>query len=357
MASILVVDDDRRVLEQMKEILTDAGHQVAFTPRPDFVLPRLNATKFDIVLLDVNMPGENGKNLLIRIKSESVFEYLPIIMVTGENDTNLLAECFEAGAVDYVQKPFHPQVLLSRIDAALNTFGYIQHLVGDLQKKVEEQERTLRLFQKYVPKEVIEKTLQAKESSIFDGELVKVSVLFCDIRGFTTLSELWSPRDVVSLLNDYYNLMTKSVRNFKGSVNQFIGDEVFAVFGAPIALDNHEEQAVKCAKEMVKNLDILNQKYASILTFPLQVGIGINSGEVVAGNLGTAEVIRYGVIGDTVNTGKRLEGLTKVFPNSIIISESCYANINGSVEATPWNPIQLRGKKELVQVYEVIQEV
>ncbi len=354
MAKILVVDDDRKVLEQMQQILGEAGHRVAFTPRPDFVLPRLESAGFDLVLLDVNMPGENGKDLLIRIKAQEAYQNLPVIMVTGEDDANLLAECFEAGAVDYVEKPFHPQALISRVNSALNTSGYIHSLIKDLQRKVEEQERTLRLFQKYVPKEVVEKTLKAKESSIFDGELMEVSVLFCDIRGFTTLSELWSPQDVVSLLNDYYDLMTKSVQRYQGTVNQFVGDEVFAVFGAPIPLKNHEKLAVACAREMIGKLKILNTKYGHILNEPLKVGVGINSGEVVAGNLGTEEVIRYGVVGDTVNTGKRLEGLTKETPNSIIISDSCYQKLNGSTRVKPWAPVRLRGKKNAANVYEVI---
>lgn len=354
MASVLVVDDDRKVLEQMKEILSNAGHKVAFTPRPDFVLPRLENGAFDIILLDVNMPGENGKDLLIRIKSCEQYQNLPVIMVTGEDDANLLAECFEAGAVDYVEKPFHPQALLSRISAAVHTFGYIRNLVEDLQKEVEEQERTLRLFQKYVPKEVVEKTLQSKETSILDGELMDVSVLFCDIRGFTSLSEQWTPQNVVSLLNDYYDLMTACVRKYKGTVNQFVGDEVFAVFGAPIPVKHHEELAVLCAREMIENLNILNRKYQSILTFPLQVGIGVNSGEVVAGNMGSSDVIRYGVVGDTVNTGKRLEGLTKSIPNGIIISERCYQKINGDIRVKEWPPTRLKGKKEPVTVYEVM---
>ncbi len=354
MASVLVVDDDRKVLEQMNEILSSAGHQVAFTPRPDFVLPRLQNDDFDIILLDVNMPGENGKDLLIRIKSCEQYENLPVIMVTGEDDANLLAECFEAGATDFVEKPFHPQALLSRINAAVHTFGYIRNLVEDLQKEVEEQERTLRLFQKYVPKEVVEKTLQAKETSLFDGELMDVSVLFCDIRGFTSLSEQWRPQDVVSLLNDYYDLMTACVRRYNGTVNQFVGDEVFAVFGAPIPLKKHEEMAVLCAKEMIESLKILNEKYQSILTFPIQVGIGVNSGEVVAGNMGTSEVIRYGVIGDTVNTGKRLEGLTKSVPDGIIISERCFQKISARIQVKKWPPTHLKGKKEPVTVYEVI---
>ncbi len=228
-------------------------------------------------------------------------------------------------------------------------------LVDELKLKVKEQEKTLRTFIRYVPEPVVAQALNKhEEESYFDGELRVVSVLFCDIRAFTTISEELKAKQVVNFLNEFYSLMTVTIKKYGGSINQFIGDEIFAVFGAPISTSNNEKRVVLAAIEMIEKVQWLSEKYKPEFGRDIQVGIGIHNGEVVAGNMGSEEKIEYSVIGDTVNTGKRLEGLTKDVPNSIIISEQVYMKVAPFVRVQQLPVVHLKGKRNSMKVYRVL---
>jgi class 3 adenylate cyclase len=199
----------------------------------------------------------------------------------------------------------------------------------------------------------VQQTLQADESDLFRGEVRHVAVLFCDVRGFTTFSEQMTPPEVVDFLNAYYGIMADCIRLHKGTVNQFVGDEIFACFGAPLLTEGNEQNAVFCALEMVKRLDKLNERYAARLGRRIAVGIGIHAGEVVAGNTGSEDHIGYSVTGDTVNTGSRIESLTRDFPNAILVSETVYRQVEHLVNAQAWEPVVLRGKKDPSRLYQL----
>ncbi len=231
-----------------------------------------------------------------------------------------------------------------------------EDLVTQLRKKVNEQEKTLRLFMRYVPEPVVAKALNKSEESMFDGEIRYVTAMFCDVRGFTTISEELGPQEVVSFLNDFYSIMTIVIKKYGGSVNQFIGDEIFAVFGAPLSTTNNEQRAVLASLEMVEKVQFLNDKYQARFKRPIQIGIGMNAGQVVAGNLGSEEKMGYSVSGDTVNTAKRVEGLTKNMPNSIIISERIYNKVSAIVEIEPLEEVFLKGKKNTIKTYRVLRK-
>lgn len=216
-----------------------------------------------------------------------------------------------------------------------------------------QQQETLNLFMKYVPEPVVKKILRAKSESMFDGELLHISVLFCDIRDFTSASEKLNPSQVVTLLNCYYKHMSAVIRKHEGVINQFVGDEIFVTFGAPISVVNSEEKAVRCALGMMEQLKVMNEELMGCLNVALKVGIGINFGPVIAGNLGTDDRIEYCVTGDTVNTGKRIETLTKESPNSILVSDSIYVKVKDLFSFKAWEPIEVKGKSEKVAVYEV----
>ncbi len=232
-----------------------------------------------------------------------------------------------------------------------------EDLVSQLKGKVNEQEKTLRLFMRYVPEPVVAKALNKNaDETIFDGELRYVTALFCDVRGFTSISEELKPRQVVAFLNDFYSVMTVVIKKYGGSVNQFIGDEIFAVFGAPLSTSNNEQRAVLAALEMVEKIQYLNDKYQPEFRRPIHIGIGMNAGEVVAGNLGSEEKIGYSIIGDPVNTAKRIEGLTKGIPNSIVISEAIYKKIAPIVEVIEMDEVSLKGKKNNLKTYRVLRK-
>jgi class 3 adenylate cyclase len=206
---------------------------------------------------------------------------------------------------------------------------------------------------KYVPEPNKEITLKFGEETILEGEQKYITVLFCDIRGFTSLSENLSPKQVVSFLNDYYNEFTQIIQKHNGSVIQYVGDEIFAAFGAPVEYPNNEENAVYCSRDMINNLYKISDKYRKLIGDEVNIGIGINSGEVVAGNLGSEVRISYALTGDTVNTGKRIESLTIDQPNKILISENVYDKVKEKFHIEKWEPVSVKGKAHKIVVYEI----
>ena len=308
-----------------------------------------------LIITDQRMPGMTGVQFLEQV----VPEYPDTIrmILTGYSDIEVVIEAINSGRVfRYITKPWDENELRVTLENARQLWNLQQNnkeLLRKLQYKVEEQEKTLRIFMKYVPEPVVQKALSAKEESIFDGVSRHVAVLFCDIRGFTPMSEELLPKEVVSFLNDYYTIMTQVVNKHNGTVTQFVGDEVFATFGAPVAYPNNEENAVFAGIEMMNNIELLNHKYRDKFRREIQMGIGINCGEVIVGNLGSDERMEFAVTGDTVNTGKRIETLTKSNPNSMLISQAVFDKTKEMLCATPWEPLFVKGKKEKIQVYEV----
>jgi class 3 adenylate cyclase len=300
------------------------------------------------------MPGMTGVEFLSKLVP--LYPDTMRIVVTGYSDIEGVIDAINQGQVfRYILKPWNDTELGGVMRQALQMFKLRQdnrNLLNNLQLKVEEQAQTLKLFSRYVPEAIVEKSLQTnEESGLLEGDQRHVAVLFCDIRGFTQISEQLPPQEVVRFLNDYYAVMTRKVEAHEGSIGQYTGDEVFATFGALRNLANPEQQAVSCAIEMIHALRELNQLYRDKIASPIRVGIGINAGEVIAGNLGTHARLVYTVTGDTVNTGKRIEQLTKKHPNGILISEGVYQKLDDSIECEEREPVIVKGKAEALKLY------
>ena len=309
-----------------------------------------------LVITDQRMPEMTGIQLLEKLSPE--FPDSVRMILTGFSDIEVIIEAINSGRVfRYITKPWDENELRMTLENARQLFelqSRNRSLMAELKTKVEEQDQTLKLFIKYVPEQVVKQTLEKSQESIFEGDLRNVAVLFCDIRGFTPLSEVLSPKEVVSFLNEYYQIMTEVVKQHNGSVIQFVGDEIFAAFGAFEFYPDNEANAVFCAIKMMDTLPVLNKKYKEKFKTEIEIGIGINFGEVVAGNLGSEDRIRYSVTGDTVNTGKRIESITKDYPDSILISDSIYQVVKEDIEVKAWDPLFVKGKKEKLLVYEVL---
>jgi adenylate cyclase len=207
---------------------------------------------------------------------------------------------------------------------------------------------------KYVPASVVENTLAEEKDGLKKGVKLEVALLFCDIRGFTTIAEKLNPTEVVHILDTYYSRMAEVVKMHNGIITQFIGDEIFATFGAPEPIKDPEISAVNCAIEMIKKMDLINRDLADILTDRLTVGIGLNYGPVIAGNLGSADRLTYAITGDAVNTAKRIESLTSNLTDAILINESIYEKTKELISAKPWGEVSLKGKEKKIMVYQVL---
>ena len=238
----------------------------------------------------------------------------------------------------------------------LNDLAFKNHELSEqLSEKKSAQDNILKLFKRYVPEQVISEALEAEDIDLMPpGEARYVSILFSDIRNFTRISGKMKPHQVVSFLNDYWKIMLACVKKYNGSVNKFMGDGLLAIFGAPVSSPDNHENAVYAALDMVKTLDKINEKYAGILGCEIEIGVGINTGEVVVGNIGTDDYLEYSVIGDTVNVASRLESLSKPIPNSIIISETTYHHVNDIVCTSELKEGLVAGKDDPICYCEVL---
>ena len=226
-------------------------------------------------------------------------------------------------------------------------------LVSRLSKKEKEQERILKIFNRYVPEQVVSQTLSYNDNNLLQGETRVVSVLFADIRGFSKIASRISPSDVVKFLNDFWSTVSKPVTLHHGSINKFIGDGILALFGAPVSHIGNQENAVLSALDMMEALARFNEEYEEVLGQKIQIGIGINTGEVVVGNVGTDDHMEYTVIGDAVNIASKIESRTKENPNSILISDATYLHVKDLIDVEEVDPLKMDGKEKPVKLYEV----
>ena len=216
-----------------------------------------------------------------------------------------------------------------------------------------EKRRITQIFGRYVSKTVFEQ-LQANPSlAKLGGTRREMSVLFSDIRGFTAASEKATPESVVAQLNEYFNEMVRVLHAHNGTLDKFVGDMVMGLFGAPVDDPRHAENAVNCAREMVKALARLNARWRAEGRHPLDIGIGVNSGEMIAGNIGAEAIMSYTVIGDAVNLASRLESLNKDFHTRIIISDATRAQLTRTDDITPLGDVKVKGRTQAVAIFEV----
>ncbi|MBI5141013.1 MAG: adenylate/guanylate cyclase domain-containing protein [Nitrospirae bacterium] len=219
-----------------------------------------------------------------------------------------------------------------------------------------EKIKVRKVFSQYVSPEVLEIVLDDFEGmgTKLSGAKEDITVLFADIRGFTSFSDRESPETVVKMLNSYLSRLTDVIFEGKGTVDKYIGDAIMAFWGAPIRIDNHPLRAVETACKMIRELDEVNREIREMgIDYKIRIGIGINSGPAVLGNIGSARKLSYTVIGDTVNLASRLESLNKNFGTSILISENTFRRLEGGVPCRIIDKVTVRGKKEDVRIFEV----
>ena len=230
--------------------------------------------------------------------------------------------------------------------------GALTESFNQMAKNLREKEMIKRAFTRYVARQVVDEILKDPEKLALKEERRDVTVLFCDMRGFTSLAERLSPEEVVAVLNDFYTLMVDTTAKNDGIVDKFLGDGVMAIFGAPIVHEDHPARAVKTAVAMQAGVAELSRKRAREGKDPIAVGIGVSAGEAVAGTVGTEDRMEYTVIGDSVNLAARLESNAK--PGQILISQRTYQRVDGVVNVRTLGVIRMKGKEEQVEVYEVL---
>jgi adenylate cyclase len=217
-----------------------------------------------------------------------------------------------------------------------------------------EKRKVSKLFGRYVSRDVYDRLLADPSLAVLGGARREMTVLFSDIRGFTAVTERGDPEELVSQLNEYFSRMVEIVFRHRGTVDKFVGDMVMALFSAPVDDVDHAEHAVAAASDMVAELGELNRKWAGEGRAQLDIGIGVNSGEMIAGNIGSSSIMSYTVIGDNVNLGARLESLNKDFGCRIIISDATRSRLKGHYELRSLGEVVVKGKTKPVAIFEVL---
>jgi adenylate cyclase len=223
----------------------------------------------------------------------------------------------------------------------------VDHLV----RAVRQRRRLARLFEEYVPPQVAKALIDSgRAGQAEDGERLHVTVLFCDLRGFTPLSERLAPSQVRQLLAVYYELLSQIVFVHDGTILQYTGDEIFAVFGAPAPRDDHADAALACARQMISSREALNRQLDGDGLPPLSYGIGLHSGPVVAAHIGSTIRRQYSIVGDTVNVGSRYCSMAR--DNEVAFSENTLALLAAAPsDAEPLGAVALKGISEPVESY------
>ncbi|RLB75266.1 MAG: adenylate/guanylate cyclase domain-containing protein [Deltaproteobacteria bacterium] len=218
------------------------------------------------------------------------------------------------------------------------------------------EERIRHIFQKYVPAEIIDEVLRTKGEQLLVGKKQVATILFSDIRSFTTISEKLSAEELVKSLNTYFNIMVNVIIEHKGTIDKFIGDAIMAIFGAPVKHEDDPLEAVLTGLNMIKNLHSFNKKQIALNRPPFKIGVGINTGEVVVGNIGSTQKLDYTCIGDAVNLASRLEGLTKMYGIPIIISQFTYEETKTQIDARELDSVRVKGKLKPVNIYQPLDK-
>jgi class 3 adenylate cyclase len=336
-ARLLVVDDNkvnRLLLARNVELL---GHRAERADNGRIALEMLRAGAYDLLLLDIAMPEMDGFQVLEQLIADPALRDLPVIVTSALEGLANVVRCIELGAEDYLMKPVNPVLLKARIGASLE-----KKRLRDLQKA---------LVRRFATSAVAQDLEQS--GFALGGRHVQATVMFSDIRGFTALVESQPPDETIELLNTYYALMFDAISGHAGVVNQMIGDGLMAIFGAPLPVPDPALAAVRAALDMIELIELFNVERAAAGKAAIHIGIGIASGEVVAGYTGTQQRATYTCIGDTVNLAARLEAHTKVAGRAILVDGGTHAALAGRCATEALGALAFKGKAAAVPVFAV----
>jgi len=337
---LLVVDDNRVNRLLLGRSLEQQGHSVAFAADGRLALEMLATEHFDLVLLDVEMPELDGVAMLKQLAAEGRLVEMPVIMTSALDEVERIAECIALGADDFLSKPVNPVLLKARVSASLA-------------KKRREDEQRL-LMRRFATDDVVDDL--ARSGFAIGGANVEATILFCDIRGFTTLCETQPANDTIELLNTFYTLMFDAVDEHGGLVTMMAGDGFMAVFGAPTPRPDHAVRAVRAGLEMLDLIALFATEQQAQGKPRIKIGVGVASGTVVAGYAGTQHRATYTCVGDVVNVAARLEAHTKEVGEPLVVDADTLSRLEDRFHVRAHGEVLLKGKARPVAVFSITAE-
>ncbi|WP_437729082.1 response regulator [Sorangium sp. So ce861] len=350
--AILVVDDSRGNRDVLCRVLQNNGYRAVAAEDGPRALGLAARERFDAVLLDVNMPGISGLGVLSALRQSRSAAELPVIMVTTRGASEDVVESLKLGANDHVTKPIDFDILLGRLDTQLTlkrSREQLSQLAAELSVKSEFIRKT---FGRYLSDDVVNRLLSSPEAQLLGGEEREVTIMMTDLRSFTTMTESMPPEVVMRLLNGYLGEMARIIISRGGTIIEFIGDAILALFGAPFATGDDTRRAVACALEMQIAMDAVNEKNSAEGLPTLQMGIALNTGPVVVGNIGSEARTKYGVVGSQVNLTSRIESCT--VGRQILIADTTRRAAGAGLLLGQSHALAVKGFSNRVLVHELL---
>lgn len=349
--SLLVVDDNEMNRDMLARRLQRRGYTVTVAEDGQQALQMIETQAFDLLLLDIMMPGISGLDVLKSLRQHYTAADLPVIMATAKNQSEDIVTALKLGANDYVTKPLDFPVVLARVHSQLS-LKRAREEIQCLAEQLERHNRFIRsTFGRYLTEEVVASLLDSPEGLQLGGEKRKVTMLMTDLRGFTSLSERLPPEQVVTILNRYLGSMIEVIGKYQGTIDAFIGDAIFVIFGAPIQRQDDAQRAVACAVAMQLAMAPVNEQLRREALPAIEMGIGVHTGTVVVGNIGSDKRAKYGVVGSHVNLTSRIESYT--IGGQLLISEATQQELAPLLKLGKQMKISAKGIDQPITVYNV----
>jgi adenylate cyclase len=363
-AALLVVDDNEDNRYALTRRLVREGYaSVATAVDGGQALALLRSKPFDLVLLDIMMPNVNGYEVLAQMKGDDRLRHIPVIMISAVDEIDSVVKCIELGAEDYLPKPFNPTLLRARIGASLERKRLHDQVAAQaadlaawnrtLEERVQQQlceiERVSRL-KRFLSPQVTELIMSEGDERVLESHRRAITVLFCDLRGFTAFSETTEPEEVMSVLQEYHAVLGKLIHKHQGTVERFAGDAIMVLFNDPLPCPDPSLRAVQMAVEMREQVAALAENWRKH-GHELGFGIGIAHGYATLGRIGFEGRFDYGAVGTVVNLAARL--CADATDGQILIDGKVQSAIEASTSTEPAGELVLKGFHRPVRAFNV----
>jgi adenylate cyclase len=363
-AAILVVDDNEDNRYALTRRLAREGYlNVAIAVDGTAALEQLKDKRFDLVLLDIMMPKLNGYEVLAQMKADEQLRHIPVIMISAVDEIDSVVRCIELGAEDYLAKPFNPVLLRARVGASLERKRLHDQVAAQaadlaawnrtLEQRVEQQlgeiERVSRL-KRFLSPQVADLILTSGDDRVLESHRRAITVLFCDLRGFTAFSETTEPEEVMSVLRQYHAVLGSLIHKHEGTVERFAGDAIMVLFNDPLPCSDPSLRAVQMAVEMRDEVAALALRWCK-QGYELGFGVGIAHGYATLGRIGFEGRYDYGAVGTVVNLAARLCADAK--DGQILIDGKVQLAIEASASTEPAGDLTLKGFHRPVRAFNV----